>query len=128
MKNLIGCFIMAAVLWLISSIFPESVYIDSIETLIVVSIAMVVLDIILGILSFVFLIVPYTVKQNAFTISLIVLFIFIAIFSCPIELAILSSNLDGFNINSFGAYILLSILRAVIVYYFKKGDKSKSSC
>ena len=128
MKNLIGCFIMAAVLWLISSIFPESVYIDSIETLIVVSIAMVVLDIILGILSFVFLIVPYTVKQNAFTISLIVLFIFIAIFSCPIELAILSSNLDGFNINSVGAYILLSILRAVIVYYFKKGDKSKSSC
>ncbi len=127
MKNLVGCFIMAAVLWLISSIFPEFVYIDSVKTLFIVSIAMVILEIILGVLSFVFL-VPCTIKQNAFTIGLVVLVIFVAIFSCPIELAILSSNLDGFNINGFGTYILLSILRAVIVYYFKKGDKSKSSC
>ena len=127
MKKLIGCFIMAAVLWLISSIFPEFVYIDSVKTLFIVSIAMVILDVILGILSFVFL-VPCTVKQNAFTIGLVVLVVFVVIFSCPIELAILSSNLDGFNISGFGTYILLSILRAVIVYYFKKGDKSKSSC
>ncbi len=118
MKKLIGCLITAAILWLAASVFPNAVQIDSLTTLLLVIVAMVVLDIVIGLMSL-GAFGACAASANAFTIGISVLMFFVLIFSFPVELAILSSNLDGFSIDNFGMYVLLTIIHFLLTASFK---------
>lgn len=130
MKRLLQLLVVSCTFYIGMIYFPEYIFINSMQTMIITSVLMVIFN------SFIALVLDLIIKsmQNMVdnqemsiggVLGCLSLFIIIptAILNTPIRLWILEGIFDGFKINGFWTYILLSIL--FVVFSIKKSENKK---
>lgn len=126
MRRILSLIVVTITFYIGMVYFPQYIFIDSIETLIISSVAFVILGVIIGkLLKAILNWAKSLLADNDEDLKgcgcvLVFMFVPIAIITTPIRLWILEYLLNDFKINGFWTYVLLSLI--FVVFQLNKSE------
>jgi hypothetical protein len=115
-RNIINFFVIAALFFLGNKYYPEYIYAQDTKTLIIATITMFVIGIVAGLL----VIALFIALPPIGCLSVIAL-----IFIVPIQLALTSYYIDGFEVNGFWTYVFLWFVISICTVRVKVNTENK---
>lgn len=115
-RNIVNFFVIAALFFLGNKYYPEFIYAQDTKTLIIATLTMFVIGIVAAIVVLILCIVVPPIGL----ISIIAM-----IFIVPIQLMLTSHFIDGFEINGFWTYALLTFVISMFTVRVKVDTENK---